>query len=100
MHPKDKRTLRIELTNLQARFALLKEHSAQALIVLGEMRKIISEQRAEIARLTEENARLKEAMRLVPPTPEALSPERRQSVFNAIANQRPDWTPGDSHETE
>jgi uncharacterized protein YdcH (DUF465 family) len=71
MHPKDKRTLRIELTNLQARFVLLAEHNTQALKILGEMRRILPEQRAEIAALKKENAELKDAMRLVPPTPEA-----------------------------
>lgn len=62
MKLKDKLTLRFELTNLQARFALLAEHNRQALIVLGEMRNIVPLQREQIEALTEENARLKEVL--------------------------------------
>lgn len=68
MKPKDKLTLRFELTNLQARFALLAEMHKEAMTVLPEMRRVLQEQRAEITILTEENARLKEALTLVPPS--------------------------------
>lgn len=72
MRPKDKRTLRYELTNLQARFGLLTELNKRMMIVLEEMRLALPLQRAKIVALTEENMRLKEALSLIPTKPETI----------------------------
>lgn len=77
MKPKDKLMLRFELTNLQARFALLAEMHKEAMTVLPEMRRVLQEQRAEITTLTEENARLKEILATAVPVPE---PERFKAL--------------------
>jgi hypothetical protein len=64
---KSKAELMIENTVLRNRFALLKEHSAQTLIVLGGMRQALGMLRTENALLREKVREMDYAAQVAPP---------------------------------